>query len=117
MNTPASSRHARTLSPPLSTSSQALTAGQQQRLNVVTRLAIEGKAKQGENGAAIKMYLKVRETTFAEGWMLTMVIRRCHCPWIASPQGQRYPSFLVIRPMLLCTLSFSPTLLTHRGER
>jgi hypothetical protein len=60
MQTPASSRYARALSPTQTTSSQAWTIGQQQRINVVTRLAIEGNAKQGDNGAAIKMYLKVR---------------------------------------------------------
>lgn len=57
-----SSRHGRTLSPPLSATSYsyAATAGQQ-KLNVVTRLAIEGKSKKGWDGASIKMYLKVRE--------------------------------------------------------
>lgn len=58
MPTPASSRLTRALSPPLS-SSPSFTAGQQQKLNVVTRLAIEGKAKQGAEGVGIKMYLKV----------------------------------------------------------
>jgi hypothetical protein len=33
--------------------------GQQQRINVVTRVAIEGRAKQGQDGATVKMYLKV----------------------------------------------------------
>lgn len=60
MHTPASSRRSGATSPPLSTSS-LLTAGQQQRLNVVTRVAVEGKSKQGETGAAIRMYLKVRK--------------------------------------------------------
>lgn len=32
----------------------------QQKLNVVTRVAMEGRAKQDQDGAAIKMYLKVR---------------------------------------------------------
>ncbi|KAG0697016.1 hypothetical protein DFH29DRAFT_984439 [Suillus ampliporus] len=62
MYTPAQSRHARTISPPLSAnaSSHTFTAtAQQQKLNVVTRLAIEGKAKQGQDGIAIKMYLKL----------------------------------------------------------
>ncbi|EGN95655.1 hypothetical protein SERLA73DRAFT_19786, partial [Serpula lacrymans var. lacrymans S7.3] len=61
MYTPAPSRHTRTLSPPMSTtgSSQAQTIGQQPKLNVVTRLAIEGKAKQGQDGASIKMYLRL----------------------------------------------------------
>ena len=76
------SRHSRPSSPPISshtttpartkhlypitsaqtstTSSPTITAGgQQQKLNVVTRVAIEGWAKQGEDGAGIKMYLKV----------------------------------------------------------
>lgn len=55
----------RTLSPPLSNTSYSptITPGpQQQKLNVVTRVAIEGKAKQGQDGVAIKMYLKVRGT-------------------------------------------------------
>lgn len=63
MYAPAQSRHARAISPPLSAnaSSQTFTATTQQqpKLNVVTRLAIEGKAKQGQDGIAIKMYLKV----------------------------------------------------------
>ena len=59
LHTPASSRRSGATSPPLSTASIS-TAGQQQRLNVVTRIAVEGKAKQGETGVAIRMYLKVR---------------------------------------------------------
>ncbi|KAH9951863.1 hypothetical protein B0H21DRAFT_407 [Amylocystis lapponica] len=55
-----SSRHARTLSPPLSSTGYSFTPTiAQQRLNVVTRLAIEGKSKKGWDGAAIKMYLKI----------------------------------------------------------
>lgn len=49
-------------SPPLSTAaysvSHATTVGQS-KLNIVTRLAIEGRAERGANGAAIKIYLKV----------------------------------------------------------
>ncbi|KAG2147247.1 hypothetical protein BD769DRAFT_724194 [Suillus cothurnatus] len=63
MYAPALSRHARTISPPLSAnaSSHTFTATPQQqpKLNVVTRLAIEGKAKQGQDGIAIKMYFKL----------------------------------------------------------
>ncbi|KZT69808.1 hypothetical protein DAEQUDRAFT_241238 [Daedalea quercina L-15889] len=57
---PSSSRHTRTVSPPLTTASysNATTMGQQ-KLNVVTRLAIEGKSKKGWDGASIKMYLKI----------------------------------------------------------
>lgn len=60
---PASSRHGRTLSPPLSTAYSSATTGQV-KLNIVTRVAIEGKARKGvdgkADGAAIKMFLKVR---------------------------------------------------------
>ncbi|KAI6005783.1 hypothetical protein EDD15DRAFT_2154204 [Pisolithus albus] len=54
-------RHTRPSSPPFSTtgSSQATTATHQPKLNVVTRLAIEGKARQGHDGASVKMYLKL----------------------------------------------------------
>ena len=51
-------------SPPLSVApssysvSHATSIGQQ-RLNVVTRVAIEGRSERGANGASIKMYLKV----------------------------------------------------------
>ncbi|KAI0362449.1 hypothetical protein OH77DRAFT_1467190 [Trametes cingulata] len=62
---PSSTRYGRQSisgSPPLSTTaysvSHATTVGQQ-KLNVVTRLAIEGRAERGANGAAIKMYLKI----------------------------------------------------------
>lgn len=57
---PSSSRHTRTVSPPLTTASysNATTIGQQ-KLNVVTRLAIEGKSKKDWDGASIKVYLKV----------------------------------------------------------
>jgi hypothetical protein len=59
MPTPSTTRHSRALSPPLSQSSQAVTIGNLPKLNVVTRLAIEGKAKQSQDGVAIKVYLKV----------------------------------------------------------
>ncbi|KAH7911405.1 hypothetical protein BJ138DRAFT_1063131 [Hygrophoropsis aurantiaca] len=61
MYTTPSSRHSRTYSPPLSTagSSTTFTQGQQTKLNIVTRLAIEGKAKKGQDGAAIKIYMKL----------------------------------------------------------
>ncbi|KAJ6502109.1 hypothetical protein C8R45DRAFT_1070652 [Mycena sanguinolenta] len=40
--------------------SPTVTSGSQaQKLNIVTRVAIEGKAKHGDDGAGIKMYLKI----------------------------------------------------------
>jgi hypothetical protein len=82
---PTSQRHSRPNSPPTNTNgstatplrprlsgvfnapssgtaySPTITPGSQtQKLNVVTRVAIEGKAKNGDDGAGIKMYLKVR---------------------------------------------------------
>lgn len=59
--TPARAMHFRTSSNQSSSSPTITPAGNQHKLNVVTRLAVEGKAKQGEDGVSIKMYLKVRE--------------------------------------------------------
>ncbi|KAI6166843.1 hypothetical protein EDD17DRAFT_1893529 [Pisolithus thermaeus] len=53
-------RHTRASSPPLSTTgSSQVTTTHPPKLNVVTRLAIEGKARQGHDGASVKMYLKL----------------------------------------------------------
>ncbi|THV07794.1 hypothetical protein K435DRAFT_825156 [Dendrothele bispora CBS 962.96] len=56
-------RTSRALSPPISQStsySPTVTPySNSTKLNVVTRVAIEGKAKQGRDGANIKMYLKI----------------------------------------------------------
>ncbi|KAF8163441.1 hypothetical protein B0H34DRAFT_856929 [Crassisporium funariophilum] len=68
-----SSRYEQPLSPPpmsatpsrsnlrtLSTNSPTVTSGShQQKLNVITRVAIEGKAKHGQDGASIRMFLKI----------------------------------------------------------
>ncbi|KAH9180402.1 hypothetical protein EDB89DRAFT_1919010 [Lactarius sanguifluus] len=51
-------RHSRTNSPPLSVSSPSTLGPQTQRLNIVTRLAVEGNAKKAEN-VPIKMYMKL----------------------------------------------------------
>lgn len=49
MSSPSTTFHAPTIT----------SVGQVVKTNVVTRIAIEGKAKQGEEGASVKMYLKV----------------------------------------------------------
>ncbi|KAJ3815443.1 hypothetical protein F5876DRAFT_85807 [Lentinula aff. lateritia] len=68
MNLPSSSystpgRLSRALSPPASVSSYSTPTitplGTQQKLNVVNRVAIEGKAKQNEDSVFIRMYLKM----------------------------------------------------------
>jgi hypothetical protein len=51
-------RHSRTTSPPLSVATPSTVGPQTQRLNVVTRLTVEGNAKRVEN-VPIKMYMKV----------------------------------------------------------
>ena len=51
-------RHSRTTSPPLSVATPSTVGPQTQRLNVVTRLTVEGNAKRAE-GVPIKMYMKV----------------------------------------------------------
>lgn len=55
---PPSTPRSGAFSPPLS-SAASYTANTQSRLNIVSRLAIEGKAKQNADGASIKLYLKV----------------------------------------------------------
>ncbi|KAI3619460.1 replication factor-a protein 1 [Moniliophthora roreri] len=53
----------RTASPPLSVAATSTvtpySSNQPMKMNVVTRVAIEGKAKQGLDGAGVKMYLKL----------------------------------------------------------
>lgn len=51
-------RHSRTTSPPLSVATPSTVGPQTQRLNVVTRLTVEGNAKRSES-VPIKMYMKV----------------------------------------------------------
>jgi hypothetical protein len=51
-------RHSRTTSPPLSTATPSTVGPQTQRLNIVTRLVVEGSAKRSES-VPIKMYMKV----------------------------------------------------------
>ncbi|KAF8892442.1 hypothetical protein BD779DRAFT_1509107 [Infundibulicybe gibba] len=48
-------------SPPASTNSYSptVTSGGHHHPNIVTRVAIEGKAKHGEDGVSVKMYLKI----------------------------------------------------------
>lgn len=87
-NMPPSSRHGRTTtsSPPLSTYST--TTGNQHKLNVVTRLAIEGKATRGTegktDGASIKMFLKV-SICYAFDRLTAKDHQACHT------SGKRYP--------------------------
>ncbi|KAF7337983.1 hypothetical protein MVEN_02021900 [Mycena venus] len=60
--TPLRTRLSGVFNPPSSGTaySPTITPGSQtQKLNVVTRVAIEGKAKHGDDGAGIKMYLKI----------------------------------------------------------
>ncbi|TFY71875.1 hypothetical protein EVG20_g1125 [Dentipellis fragilis] len=48
-----------TSSPPSSITGTSTVSPQVQRMNIVTRIAIEGKAKRDEENVAIKMYLKL----------------------------------------------------------
>lgn len=49
-----------TVSPPLTSTGSYSTTTTGQKLNVVSRLAIEGKVKQGSDTASVKLYMKVR---------------------------------------------------------
>ncbi|TFK76350.1 hypothetical protein BDN72DRAFT_885116 [Pluteus cervinus] len=61
--TPSQSRYSRVMqntSPPPSAYSPTVTPnGHSHRLNVVTRVAVEGKARQDRDGVSVKMYLKI----------------------------------------------------------
>ncbi|KAF8798142.1 hypothetical protein BYT27DRAFT_7228728 [Phlegmacium glaucopus] len=57
--TPARNGHKRTLSSNPGYSPTITSSGHQQKLNVVTRVAIEGKARRGQDGASIRMFLKI----------------------------------------------------------
>ncbi|KAJ6525444.1 hypothetical protein DFH09DRAFT_1416455 [Mycena vulgaris] len=59
-STPLRSRLSGVFDTPSSAYSPTVTQGAHpQKLNVVTRVAIEGKAKNGQDGAGIRMYLKI----------------------------------------------------------
>ncbi|KAG6862067.1 hypothetical protein C0995_007197 [Termitomyces sp. Mi166 len=61
-STPARPKHVYSTSPAPSTTSCSSTVtpgGPQQKLNVVTRVAIEGKTKKDKDGASVRMYLKM----------------------------------------------------------
>lgn len=51
--------------------------GGQQKLNVVTRVAIEGKVKRGQKGASIRMYLKVLFDRFGAVVLFTECVDLC----------------------------------------
>ena len=93
MPTPFTSRHVRQMSPTLSvSSSQAFTIGQQQKLNVVTRLAIEGRAKHGQDGASIKIYLKVR-SGLSPKLSVLMKLHQISVPLESVTPGMTLPLF------------------------
>ncbi len=60
--TPSRSHPSWPMSPPSvnSYSPTVTSAGQVLKMNIVTRVVVEGKANQGQDGASIKMYMKVR---------------------------------------------------------
>jgi len=87
MYTPPQSRHRRPSSPPLSAAgSSQFTSTPQPKLNVVTRLALEGKAKHGDDGANLRMYLKVGPLYFTP--FVFSYSRSSPFRWIAFLQAQ-----------------------------
>lgn len=84
-----STRHSRAFSPPLSTHG-ASTIGPQlqlQRLHIVTRLVIEGRARRDESNVSIKMYLRVRLTVY--GYLDSTNLQRDVL--VDSTSGQCHP--------------------------
>lgn len=90
--------------------SVSTTLSQQHKPNIVTRVAIEGKAKHDHDGATLKMYLKVRSThdisipelnCRAPDWP-TAGEYRAQCsnsavPWLASVCNVTVPYLLACR--------------------
>lgn len=95
-------RHSRTTSPPLSVATPSTVGPQTQRLNVVTRLTVEGNAKRAES-VPIKMYMKVcrpLSTTPAHLMYLCHEARSScgqHCSWERDSALQRLaPSLSIV---------------------
>jgi hypothetical protein len=95
-------RHSRTTSPPLSVATPSTVGPQTQRLNVVTRLTVEGNAKRAES-VPIKMYMKVcrpLSTTPAHLIYLCHEARSScgqHCSWERDSALQRLaPSLSIV---------------------
>lgn len=78
--------------------SNATTVGQQ-KLNVVTRLAIEGKSKSDWDGASIKMYLKVSRPLLCtrRRMLYAFPAGKSH-----SADGTQVPQQYHLNPCLLC---------------
>jgi hypothetical protein len=96
LSTPARTKFSRAVSPSRTSTSYSptLTPGHQQKLNVVTRVAIEGKARQGQDGASMKMYLKVGFERCAFQEILNSRRRFLYHQTVLH-QEQPFPSFLV----------------------
>ena len=62
ISTPSRFSHSRNPSNNTGYSPTVTSVSNQPKLNVVSRLAIEGKAKRGQEGASIRMFLKVCTT-------------------------------------------------------
>lgn len=64
-----------------------ISGNSQQKMSIVTRVAIEGKAKRGRDGASIKMFLKVHLTTL----LLQPIIHRFTLLVVVHTSGYCYP--------------------------
>lgn len=95
-------RHSQTISPPLSVTSPSTVGPQTQRLNIVTRLAIEGNAKRAES-VPIKVYMKVccsfQPFVYVSDVLFLYEARptsRQHRTWERDPALQRFVSPLTL---------------------
>ena len=67
----------------------------QQKMSIVTRVAIEGKAKRGQDGASIKMFLKVRFFYIQTHLLKDQLRGRSPFQWILLPLAPLFHSFQV----------------------
>jgi hypothetical protein len=93
-------RRSQTVSPPLSVATPSTVGPHTQRLNIVTRLAIEGNAKRADS-VPIKVYMKVcclfqRRACASDALLFFFYqarpARRQHCTWKRDPALQRLVS-------------------------
>ena len=75
------------------------SSGHQQKLNVVTRVAIEGKARRSQDGASIRMFLKVCDYILATIFILIFLLKDNSTPGLCHPR-LNYPSLLRFERLL-----------------
>ena len=102
--TPARTGHKRSVSSNPGYSPTITSSGPQQKLNVVTRVAIEGKARRTQDGASIRMFLKV--CIFYQYWYTGLHFLQITIPLDSVTPGSTLPLFSGLTGFVLLTPHF-----------